>query len=231
MLDGLGWIQERQNSHEGANHLDVCLTHWDWDEIDTILQKTFSNAFPWMKLYELCERFHWSLLLLFELTIFQHWFEKWLGADQVPNHYLNQWWLIYWHTNASLGLNELKSGMPSYYCKKSHRREKMAARWHFHYDGIMKQGLWQQTSPIVNGLTHWGQMTHICITKLEHHELIGAKPSSEPVLEYCRLYPQEQRLIEISIKIQQTFLLMKIHFKMSSAKWCPFLSASMCLKP
>ena len=32
------------------------------------------NAFSWMKIYEFCLRFHWSLLLSFALTIFQHWF-------------------------------------------------------------------------------------------------------------------------------------------------------------
>ena len=43
-------------------------THWGQDK------KTFSNEFSWMKMYEFCLRFHWSLFLRFELTIFQHWF-------------------------------------------------------------------------------------------------------------------------------------------------------------
>ena len=37
-----------------------------------ISQTIFSNAFPWMKMYEFCSRVHWSLFLRFELTIFQH---------------------------------------------------------------------------------------------------------------------------------------------------------------
>ena len=55
-----------------------------------------------------------------QLTIFQHWFRYWLGASQVTSHYLNQWWLVYWRKYASLGFNELSSGlgfnikMPSY---------------------------------------------------------------------------------------------------------------------
>ena len=49
------------------------LTHWGRDEIDAILQTIFSNAFSWMKMYELRFRFHWSLFLRFKL-IFQHWF-------------------------------------------------------------------------------------------------------------------------------------------------------------
>ena len=28
-------------------------------------------------------------------------------ADQATNHYLNQWWLVYWRIDASLGLGEL----------------------------------------------------------------------------------------------------------------------------
>ena len=61
----------------------------------------FSNGFSWMKLYEFWLKFHWSLFLAVQLTIFQHWFRKWLGAGQATSHYLNQ---LY----ASLGLNELR---------------------------------------------------------------------------------------------------------------------------
>ena len=33
-----------------------------------------SNAFSWMKMCEFCLRFHWSLFLRVQLTIFHHWF-------------------------------------------------------------------------------------------------------------------------------------------------------------
>ena len=36
---------------------------------------------------------HWRLFLRVQLTIFQHWFRKWLGANQATSHYLNQCWL------------------------------------------------------------------------------------------------------------------------------------------
>ena len=36
----------------------VQLTHWGQNEIDTILQTTFSNAFSWMKMYWFCLTFH-----------------------------------------------------------------------------------------------------------------------------------------------------------------------------
>ena len=50
------------------------LTHWGRDKMSAIFSTTFSNAFSWMKMYEICLIFHWSLFLGFELTIFQHWF-------------------------------------------------------------------------------------------------------------------------------------------------------------
>ena len=60
-----------------------------------------------MKIYEFRLKFHWSLFLGAQLTIYQHWFRKWLATDQATSHYLNQWWLIYWRIYTSLGLNEL----------------------------------------------------------------------------------------------------------------------------
>ena len=55
-------------------HRDASLTHWGRDKMAAISQTTFSGAFSWMKIYEFRLRFHWSLFLRFELTIFQHWF-------------------------------------------------------------------------------------------------------------------------------------------------------------
>ena len=31
--------------------------------------------------------------------------------DEAPSHYRNPWWLVYWRSHASLGLNELKMGI------------------------------------------------------------------------------------------------------------------------
>ena len=50
------------------------LTHWGRDKMVVISQTTFSNAFYWMKMYEFRLRFHWSLFLNVQLTIFHHWF-------------------------------------------------------------------------------------------------------------------------------------------------------------
>ena len=59
-------------------------------------------------MHEFQLKFHWSLLLRVQLTIFQHWFRWWLGANQATSHYLNHWWLDWFYDiYASLGLNEL----------------------------------------------------------------------------------------------------------------------------
>ena len=57
-------------------------------------------------------RFYWSLFQRAWWTIFQHWFKEWLGAGEATSHCLNQWWLIYWRTHASLNLNVLISNGP-----------------------------------------------------------------------------------------------------------------------
>ena len=91
-------------------HVWICitlLTHWGWDNMATIFQTIFSIAFSWMKMYVLQLKFHWSLFLRVQLTIFQHWLGWWLGANQVTSHSLNQWWLVCWCIYTSLSLNEL----------------------------------------------------------------------------------------------------------------------------
>ena len=92
----------------------MVLTHWGRDKMAAIFQTTFPNAFSWMKMFKFRLRFHWSLFPRVQLTVFQHWFRKWLGAGQATSHYLDQWWLIYWRMYASLGLIELICKMKIY---------------------------------------------------------------------------------------------------------------------
>ena len=49
------------------------LTHWGRGKMAAVFQTTFSNAFSWMKMIEFRFKFHWSLFLRVQLTIFQHW--------------------------------------------------------------------------------------------------------------------------------------------------------------
>ena len=48
------------------------LAHWGWEEMDNILQTTFSNIFSSMKMFEFQLIFHWNLFLKVQLIIFQH---------------------------------------------------------------------------------------------------------------------------------------------------------------
>ena len=84
-----------------------------------------------------------------------------------------------------------------------------------------------------NYFTHWGRVTHICVVKLT---IIGSDNGLSPGRRQAIIWtnagillfgPLGTNFIEILIGIQ-TFLLKKIHLKMSSAKWRPFVSASMC---
>ena len=46
------------------------LTHWGRDKMAAVSQIMFSNAFSWMKMFEFRLKFHWSLFLRVQLTIF-----------------------------------------------------------------------------------------------------------------------------------------------------------------
>ena len=70
------------------------LTYYGREKMAAIFQTTVANAFSWMKMFKFWVRFHWSSC-------------QWIGAGQATSHYLNQWWLVYWHIYASLGLNVL----------------------------------------------------------------------------------------------------------------------------
>ena len=72
---------------------------------DDIFKCIFLNENIWISL-KISLKF-----LSSELTIFQHWFRQWLGADQATSHYLNRCWLVYWRIYPSLGLNELSHSL------------------------------------------------------------------------------------------------------------------------
>ena len=80
-------------------------------------------------------------------------------------------------------------------------------------------------------LTHWGWVTHICVSKLT---IIGSDNGLSPARRQAITYTNAGILLigplgtsfsEILIGIQ-TFSFVKMHFKMSSAKW-----RSICLGP
>ena len=76
-------------------------------------------------------------------------------------------------------------------------------------------------------LTHWGRVTHICVSKLT---IIGSDNGLSPGRRQAIIWtntgillirPLGRNFSEILIRIQ-TFSFKKMYLKMSSAKWRPF---------
>ena len=87
-------------------------------------------------------------------------------------------------------------------------------------------------SPICIDLTHWGRATHICVGKLT---TIGSDNGLSPGRRQAIIWtnagilligPLGTNVSEILIGIKP-FSFKQMHLKMSSAKWRPFVSASM----
>ena len=99
-----------ETRHDFHIHIGQKLTHWGRDKMAAVSQTTLSNYIR--ILYSNYIRISIKISMKFVPKgpinqIIQHWFRYWLGAGQTTSHYLNQWWLVYWHIYASLGLNEL----------------------------------------------------------------------------------------------------------------------------
>ena len=96
------------------NSLPEYLTHLPQEKMAAISQTMFSDAFLWMGSFAFWLKFHWSLFLRVQLTVFHHWFRWWLGAGQATSHYLNQWWLTFTDhicvTRPQWVINSLRSG-------------------------------------------------------------------------------------------------------------------------
>ena len=113
-------------------------------------------------------------------------------------------------------------------------------QWHSHFlrdsclnNTIYKFNLWQICSPCdpiwrhVTSLTHWGRVTHICVSKLT---IIGSDNGLSPERHQAVIWTNAGILLnrrlgtnfsEILIG-NQTFSFKKMHLEMSSAKWRPF---------
>ena len=97
----------------------------------------------------------------------------------------------------------------------------------------MSPGKWQPFCLSLNTSTHWGRVTHICLSKLN---TIGSDNGLSS--HWCQaiiwtnagislIWPIGTNFNEMLIKIL-TFSLKKMLLKIQSAKMCPFVSASMC---
>ena len=64
----------QQRHYQRTTSCCITLTHWGRDKMAATFQTTFSSAFSWMKMFEFRLKFHLSLFLRVQFTIFQHWF-------------------------------------------------------------------------------------------------------------------------------------------------------------
>ena len=85
---------------------------------------------------------------------------------------------VVWRLHSVLMYEILSLCIPFRYCNSPHQ-------------DLMKQTNIQELLQHVCRLTHWGRVTHICISDLTiifqimACRLVGAKPLSEPMLNYC----------------------------------------------
>ena len=83
-----------------------------------------------------------------------------------------------------------------------------------------------------NKITHWGRVTHLCVSKLTNIASDnGLSPGRRQAITWTNIGilligPLGTNFSEMLIEIH-TFSFKKILLKMSSAKWRPFVSASM----
>ena len=68
--------------------------------------------------------------------------------------------------------------------------------------------------------TYIRQWTGSALDQIMACRLVGAKPLSEPMMEYCQFYPQEQTSVKYQSK--QAFSFKKMHLKMLFGKCRPF---------
>ena len=83
-------------------------------------------------------------------------------------------------------------------------------------------------------LTHWGRVTHKCVSKLHEPSLVqimvcrldGAKPLSKPVLENCLLHPWNK--LQWNLNRNSYIRMQQIVFKIRQEICGHYVSASMC---
>ena len=90
----------------------MSLTNWGWDKMAAIFQTTCSNTLSWMKMYEFRLKFHWSLFLRVQLTIFQYWFRRYC---EMPNTSGGTYTSVGWHI-----VRKFNMCRPEHKCRVAH---------------------------------------------------------------------------------------------------------------
>ena len=130
----------------------------------------------------------------------------------MPSHYLNQCRNVF---NSSLKkyFSEILRKIHTFSFKKVYLK--------------MSSVKWRQMCPGLNVITHWGRVTHICVSNLA---TIGSDNGLSPGRRQAIIWtnagilfigPLGTNFSEILIEIL-TFSMKKMHLKVSSGKWRPF---------
>ena len=83
-----------------------CCGDQDWMTtifVENIFKCIFFNENAWISL-----KISLKFVPKVRMNNILYWIRQGFGADQATSHYLNQWWLVYWHIYESLSLNELE---------------------------------------------------------------------------------------------------------------------------
>ena len=146
-----------------------------------------------------------------------HWLRLWLAASLAQSQYLNQYWLVIsWPLGNKFErhLNQNKS----IFITKTNAFENVVCKMESLFSSVLSPNVF---------LTHWGWVTHICVSKLTS---IGSDNGLSPVR--CRTIIWNNAVIlligllganyiEILTKIH-TFSVKKMHLKILSAKCLQF---------
>ena len=96
--DNYIWVINTFSVYKCASYIRgfmvIALSHWGQDKMADLFSRCFFlNTFYGTKMFNFLFKFYWNILPRVHLTISQHCFRWWLGAEDMTNHYLNQWWL------------------------------------------------------------------------------------------------------------------------------------------
>ena len=201
---------------------------------------TFWNTFPWMKMFSRSNRQKVSIVSGNGLAPHRRQAVTWTNAASnaasicawlVPGHYVNQY-LMYtlknknWHDFNQLAFIGVTGCC---HCDDLLCRQWRQLRYHCHSrvlvtDIVTPLQHWT-TNPHL--LTHWGRVTHICVSKFT---IIGSDNGLSPGRRQAIIWSNDEISLigplgtnfgEIVIEIY-TFSFKKKHFQMSSGKWWPF---------
>ena len=85
---------------------------------------------------------HWNLIRQAQLTISHHWLRWWVGAKQLPSHYLNQWWIIEWCIYMALSLDGLSKN--NIWSEERHKRTEWCIYMALSLNGLSRNNLWSE---------------------------------------------------------------------------------------